>query len=139
MAGGSMPDRYAKLKEEDKKLVSEAGEILKKYKKNIELPVDVALDTKGGRIEVTMLEALGEWMGYPLYYTHYSGAAPPRTGPDHATIVPYGRYLTGDGKSVMLGMIAVIAATINVVGGFLVTDRMLKMFQKGRGRQGAAS
>jgi itaconate CoA-transferase len=30
--------------------------------------------------------------------------APPRTGPDHATIVPYGRYLTGDGKSVMLGL-----------------------------------
>ena len=60
--------------------------------------------SKGGRIEVTMLEALGEWMGYPLYYTHFSGAAPPRTGPDHATIVPYGRYLTGDGKSVMLGL-----------------------------------
>ena len=59
---------------------------------------------KGGRVEVTMLEALGEWMGYPLYYTHFSGAAPPRTGPDHATIVPYGRYLTGDGKSVMLGL-----------------------------------
>ena len=59
---------------------------------------------KGGRIEVTMLEALAEWMGYPLYYTHFSGAAPPRTGPDHATIVPYGRYLTGDGKSVMLGV-----------------------------------
>jgi crotonobetainyl-CoA:carnitine CoA-transferase CaiB-like acyl-CoA transferase len=59
---------------------------------------------KGGRIEVTMLDALGEWMGYPLYYTHLSGAAPPRTGPDHATIVPYGRYLTGDGKSVMLGL-----------------------------------
>ncbi len=59
---------------------------------------------KGGRIEVTMLEALVEWMGYPLYYTHFSGAAPPRTGPDHATIVPYGRYRTGDGKSVMLGV-----------------------------------
>ena len=59
---------------------------------------------KGGRVEVTMLEALGEWMGYPLYYAHFSGAAPPRTGPDHATIVPYGRYQTGDGKSVMLGL-----------------------------------
>ena len=59
---------------------------------------------KGTRIEVTMLEALGEWMGYPLYYTHFSGVAPPRTGPDHATIVPYGRYRTGDGKSVMLGL-----------------------------------
>ncbi|MGH8641631.1 MAG: CaiB/BaiF CoA transferase family protein [Burkholderiales bacterium] len=59
---------------------------------------------KGGRVEVTMLEALAEWMGYPLYYAHFSGAAPPRTGPDHATIVPYGSYRTGDGKSVMLGI-----------------------------------
>jgi itaconate CoA-transferase len=59
---------------------------------------------KGGRVEVTMLEALGEWMGYPLYYTHFSGSAPPRTGPDHATIVPYGSYRTGDGRSVMLGL-----------------------------------
>ncbi len=32
--------------------------------------------------------------------------------------------------SVVLGMIAVICATINVVGGFLVTDRMLKMFKR---------
>jgi itaconate CoA-transferase len=59
---------------------------------------------KGSRVEVTMLDALGEWMGYPLYYTHFGGTAPPRTGPDHATIVPYGRFRTGDGKSVMLGI-----------------------------------
>jgi itaconate CoA-transferase len=59
---------------------------------------------KGGRVEVTMLEALGEWMGYPLYYTRFGGSAPPRTGPDHATIVPYGRYRTGDGRNVMLGL-----------------------------------
>jgi phosphoglycerate kinase len=52
MAGGAMPERYAALKEEDRKLVDEAGAIYKKYKKNIELPIDVALDTKGGRVEV---------------------------------------------------------------------------------------
>ena len=34
------------------------------------------------------------------------------------------------GLSVILGMIAVIFATINVVGGFLVTDRMLEMFKQ---------
>ena len=34
----------------------------------------------------------------------------------------------GIGK--MLGLVAVIMATVNVVGGFLVTDRMLKMFKK---------
>jgi NAD(P) transhydrogenase subunit alpha len=32
--------------------------------------------------------------------------------------------------SVYLGLIAVVMATINVVGGFLVTDRMLAMFRK---------
>ncbi|MBD1905642.1 NAD(P) transhydrogenase subunit alpha [Funiculus sociatus GB2-A5] len=32
--------------------------------------------------------------------------------------------------SVILGLIAVVLASINVVGGFLVTDRMLQMFKK---------
>jgi crotonobetainyl-CoA:carnitine CoA-transferase CaiB-like acyl-CoA transferase len=59
---------------------------------------------QGRRVEVTMLEALGEWMNYPLYYAHFSGVAPPRTGPDHATIVPYGRFRTGDGKEIMFGI-----------------------------------
>jgi itaconate CoA-transferase len=59
---------------------------------------------KGTRIEVTMLEALAEWMGFPLYYTHFGGTAPARAGPDHATIVPYGRYQTGDGNSIMLAL-----------------------------------
>jgi itaconate CoA-transferase len=59
---------------------------------------------KGGRIEVTMIDSLAEWMGYPLYYTHFGGKAPARSGADHATIVPYGRYRTGDGNYVMLGL-----------------------------------
>lgn len=59
---------------------------------------------KGTRIEVTMFEAMVEWMMHPLYYTHFSGQAPRRSGPDHATIVPYGRFHTGDGASVMLGI-----------------------------------
>jgi H+-translocating NAD(P) transhydrogenase subunit alpha len=32
--------------------------------------------------------------------------------------------------STILGFVAVTAATINVVGGFLITDRMLKMFKR---------
>jgi H+-translocating NAD(P) transhydrogenase subunit alpha len=32
--------------------------------------------------------------------------------------------------SIILGFIAVVASTINVVGGFLLTDKMLKMFKK---------
>jgi itaconate CoA-transferase len=59
---------------------------------------------KGTRVEVTMFEALTEWMAHPLYYTHFSGKAPRRSGPDHATIVPYGRFKCGDGAFVMLGI-----------------------------------
>jgi itaconate CoA-transferase len=58
----------------------------------------------GTRVEVTMFEALGEWMAHPLYYTHFSGAAPPRSGPDHATIVPYGRFKCAGDAYVMLGI-----------------------------------
>ena len=58
---------------------------------------------KGARVEVTMFEAMVEWMMHPLYYTHFSGKAPQRSGPDHATIVPYGKFRTADG-SVMLGI-----------------------------------
>ena len=41
--------------------------------------------------------------------------------------------IAGIGQGTMfdiIGMIAVIAATINVVGGFMVTDRMLQMFRR---------
>jgi itaconate CoA-transferase len=59
---------------------------------------------KGRRIEVTMFEAMVEWMNHPLYYTHFGGRAPRRSGPDHATIVPYGRFRAGDGKHVIFGI-----------------------------------
>ncbi len=59
---------------------------------------------KGSILEVSMLEALGEWMGFPAYFTHYGGDAPPRTGASHATIFPYGPFLAGDKKSVFLGI-----------------------------------
>jgi NAD(P) transhydrogenase subunit alpha len=41
--------------------------------------------------------------------------------------------IAGEGRNVLssvLGAIAVAAATINVVGGFLITDRMLRMFRR---------
>lgn len=59
---------------------------------------------KGDVIEVSMLEALAEWMGYPLYYGHYGGTDPKRTGASHAAIFPYGPFMAGDGKYVFLGI-----------------------------------
>ena len=61
-------------------------------------------DGKGRRVEVSMLESLGEWMGFPMYYAIDGAAAPPRSGASHATIYPYGPFATGDGKTVMLGL-----------------------------------
>ena len=54
--------------------------------------------------EVSMLEALGEWMGYPVYYGTDGGAEPPRTGVHHAAIAPYGPFAGGDGEVVYLGV-----------------------------------
>jgi itaconate CoA-transferase len=59
---------------------------------------------EGAQIEVPMFDSLVEWNSHPVYYTHYSGKAPRRSGPDHATIVPYGKFDCADGKSVMLGL-----------------------------------
>jgi len=59
---------------------------------------------RGRRIDVSMLESLVEWMGYPLYYSFDGAPPPPRTGASHATIFPYGPFRAGDGKTVMLGV-----------------------------------
>jgi NAD(P) transhydrogenase subunit alpha len=38
----------------------------------------------------------------------------------------------------VLGIVAVASATVNVVGGFIITDRMLKMFRRADRRPGSA-
>lgn len=59
---------------------------------------------QGTIIEISMLEALAEWMGYPMYYANYGGVEPKRTGASHATIFPYGSFKTGDGKMVFFAI-----------------------------------
>ena len=59
---------------------------------------------KGCEIDLSMLDAMTEWMSYPLYYA-YEGAEPPaRAGASHATIFPYGPFVVGDGRTVILGL-----------------------------------
>ncbi|MFB9122922.1 CoA transferase [Paraburkholderia dipogonis] len=63
-----------------------------------------SLTGTGSHVEISMLEALGEWMGFPMYYA-YDGQQPPgRNGAAHATIYPYGPFKAGDGRVVMLGL-----------------------------------
>src|SRR6201997_1627046 len=59
---------------------------------------------RGCRIDVSMLESMVEWMGYPLYYAIDGQPQPALAGAAHATIYPYGPFPAGDGKTVMLGL-----------------------------------
>jgi itaconate CoA-transferase len=59
---------------------------------------------KGTAVDVSLFDALGEWMGYAAYYASYSGAPPPRSGPHHASIAPYGPVRAGDGGQLYLGI-----------------------------------
>jgi len=62
------------------------------------------LTGKGSRIDVSMLESMVEWMGFPLYYAFEDAAPPARAGAAHATIYPYGPFPAGDGGTVILGL-----------------------------------
>jgi itaconate CoA-transferase len=58
----------------------------------------------GIEINISMLEALAEWIGYPMYYATDAAEPPARAGAAHATIFPYGPFMAGDGKEVMFGL-----------------------------------
>jgi itaconate CoA-transferase len=58
----------------------------------------------GTVVEVSLFDALAEWMAAAAYYTAYGGTPPPRSGPDHASIAPYGPYAGRDGREVYLGI-----------------------------------
>jgi itaconate CoA-transferase len=55
-------------------------------------------------VEVSLFEALAEWMNQPAYYTRFGGTQPPRIGTQHATIAPYGAYTAADGKDVLFSI-----------------------------------
>jgi len=59
---------------------------------------------RGAAIDVSLFDALGEWMQPAAYYTGYGGSPPPRSGADHASIAPYGPFRAADGEEVYLGV-----------------------------------
>ncbi|KAI8945252.1 CoA-transferase family III [Xylaria longipes] len=59
---------------------------------------------RGRNIDISMLESMVEWMGFPMYYTFKNAPGPKPVGASHATIYPYGLFETGDGQSIMLGI-----------------------------------
>src|SRR3954471_3517789 len=58
----------------------------------------------GAAFEVTMLDALVEWMGHPLHVAEHTGEDPPRAGLSHPVIAPYDAYPTADGHELVIGI-----------------------------------
>lgn len=59
---------------------------------------------KGKHIDISMLESIAEWVGFPMYYAFGGQSGPARAGAAHATIYPYGPFEVGGNESVMLGI-----------------------------------
>jgi crotonobetainyl-CoA:carnitine CoA-transferase CaiB-like acyl-CoA transferase len=59
---------------------------------------------EGAALDVSLFDALAEWMGYAAYYTAYGGRAPARSGAHHASIAPYGPFAAGDGGQIFLAV-----------------------------------
>ena len=51
----------------------------------------------GCTMDVSLFDALAEWMGFPMYHTAYTGRELRRSGPNHVSIAPYGPFRGADG------------------------------------------
>jgi crotonobetainyl-CoA:carnitine CoA-transferase CaiB-like acyl-CoA transferase len=58
---------------------------------------------EGANVKVAMIDALGEWMSYPMLRHAYAGSPPPRSPTRHPAIAPYGSHRTKDG-SIIFGL-----------------------------------
>jgi itaconate CoA-transferase len=58
----------------------------------------------GAALEVSLFEALAEWMGQPANYTAGRGGQPPRAGARHPTIAPYGPFDARDGHTILMAI-----------------------------------
>lgn len=59
---------------------------------------------QGSDLHVAMIDALGEWMSQPYYYSAYGGQPLERTGSRHATIAPYGPFRVAGGEEIFLAV-----------------------------------
>jgi crotonobetainyl-CoA:carnitine CoA-transferase CaiB-like acyl-CoA transferase len=53
---------------------------------------------QGAHLDISLFDALAEWMGYPAYFTGYGGTPPARGGASHPAIAPYGPVEVSDGN-----------------------------------------
>jgi len=59
---------------------------------------------QGASIEVSLFDALAEWVGQPAHFTAGAGHQPGRFGAQHATIAPYGPFVAADGHTILFAI-----------------------------------
>ena len=59
---------------------------------------------RGAQLEVSLFDAMADWMTVPLLYFEGTGAAPSRVGLAHPSICPYGAFATSDGSLVLISI-----------------------------------
>lgn len=59
---------------------------------------------QGCALKVSMFDAMADWMTVPFLYQEYTGEAPKRVGIKHPSIAPYGAYMCGDGKQIIIAI-----------------------------------
>ena len=63
-----------------------------------------ATTNRGTSVDVSLFDALAEWMSAPAYYTAYGGREPQRTGASHSTIAPYELFASQDGVEIFVAI-----------------------------------
>jgi crotonobetainyl-CoA:carnitine CoA-transferase CaiB-like acyl-CoA transferase len=58
---------------------------------------------EGATLDVSLFDALAEWMSFPAYYTS-GGSTLPRSGPNHVSIAPYGPFRGAEGAEIFLAV-----------------------------------
>lgn len=66
--------------------------------------IERGITGRGKGIQVSLFDAMADWMTVPLLHQEYGGRAPERVGLNHPSIAPYGAYTCGDGKQVVLSI-----------------------------------
>jgi len=74
------------------------------YQLILEALISRGISGEGQTINVSMFDALAEWMNVPYLHQVYGGKAPERFGVAHPSIAPYGVFVTGDGANVVIGI-----------------------------------
>ena len=72
--------------------------------KILEALIARGISGRGRHIEVSLFDALADWMAVPLLWQDYGGKAPERVGLSHPSICPYGAFKTADGKTLLLSI-----------------------------------